>query len=580
MRLPLRAYWRLLSTYLARQRGRMALLAVLLFGGIGLDLFNPQILRYFIDTARRGGSERILLAAAAFFVGIALLGQVLDVAAAYLSEKVAWTATNALRRDVAAHCLDLDMEFHHTHTPGELIERVDGDVTLLADFFSQLVIQIAGNGLLVIGVLVMLYRVDWRIGLALSAFTIAVFALLTRLRGLAVPAWVAGREASAGLAGYIEERLAGTEDIRARGATDYVMARMYRLMYVLYRSIRLAHFKGFLSANIATLSLAIGTVIALALGASLYESGQLTIGAVYITGFYTSMIEQPLHRITNRLDDLQQASAGLRRVNELLAMPITIADGPGVRLPAGAPAIEFRNVTFGYHPEQSVLEDISFCLEPGAVLGLLGRTGSGKTTISRLLFRQYDPQQGCVAIGGHDLRRFEVADLRRRVGLVTQDVQLFHGTVRDNLTLFAAEREDARILAAIDALGIRRWYDSLADGLDTEISGSGGLSAGEAQMLALIRVFLKDPDVIILDEASSRLDPVTEHLIEDAIDRLLAGRTAIVIAHRLSTVFRANQIMVLAGGRIIESGPRVVLQNDPRSHFAGLLRTGLEEVLA
>jgi ABC-type multidrug transport system fused ATPase/permease subunit len=237
-------------------------------------------------------------------------------------------------------------------------------------------------------------------------------------------------------------------------------------------------------------------------------------------------------------------------------------------------------VTFGYNPDMPVLRDVTFDLEPGRVLGLLGRTGSGKTTISRLIFRQYDPQTGCARLGGHDVREFRVEDLHGRVGLVTQDVQLFHASVRDNLTFFDPEDNDARIMDAIDALGLRRWYDGLADGLDTPIAGSGGLSAGEAQMLALTRVFLKDPDVVILDEASSRLDPVTERLIEGAIDRLLERRTAIIIAHRLATVFRADQILVLGEGTVLECGPRVALQNDPRSHFSQLLRAGFEEVLA
>jgi ATP-binding cassette, subfamily B, bacterial len=580
MKLPLRAYWRLLSSYLATQRRRMALLAILSLGSITLDLIGPQILRFFIDTAQRGESERTLLIAALLFVGVALVGQILEVGATYMSENVAWTATNALRRDLAAHCLELDMSFHHTHTPGELIERVDGDVTLLADFFSQLVIQMAANGLLVVGVLVLLYGVDWRIGAILSLFALVVFAILMRMRGLSVPKWVAGREASAGLAGYIEERLAGTEDIRSRGATDYVMRTMYELMRELYLAIRAAHLRGYTSAGVAYFSLILGIVIGLAVGAKLYLDGAISIGSVYMTTFYAGMIGVPLRRITDKLDELQQASAGLRRVNELLVLPVTIADGPGVQLDPGPPSLEFEDVTFSYHAEQPVLRDISFTLEPGSVLGLLGRTGSGKTTISRLLFRQYDPDRGSVRIGGHDVRQFHVPALRRQVGLVTQDVQRFHASIRDNLTFFEECSDDRRILDAIAVLGLRRWYDSLPNGLDTMLAGSGGLSAGEAQMLALVRVFLMEPSLVILDEASSRLDPVTERLIEGAVDRLLAGRTAIIIAHRLATVFRADRVMVLGAGCILEYGSRLALQNDPHSRFAGLLRVGLEDVLS
>lgn len=580
MKLPIRPYWHLLSSYLAAQRRRMVLLAILGLSSIAVDLASPQILRFFIDTAETRGSQRTLIVAGLLFVGAALVGQSLEVGATWMSEVVAWTATNALRRDLAAHCLRLDMRFHNTRTPGELIERVDGDVTLLADFFSQMVIQMAGNGLLITGILVLLYGVDWRIGLVMSIFAIAVFALLLHIRGLSVPKWVAGREASAGLAGYIEERLAGTEDIRSRGATDYVMRHMYELMRELYLAIRAAHLRGFASAGIAFLALTVGTVIALAVGARLYLNHEITIGSVYMVTFYAGMIGMPLRRITDKLDELQQASAGLRRVNELMALPILIADGPGVQLARGAPSVALDHVTFSYNRDVPVLRDVSFYLQPGQVLGLLGRTGSGKTTISRLLFRQYDPQVGSAQLGGYDVRSFSVADLHDRVGLVTQDVQLFHATVRDNLTFFDSTDSDARIVDAIDALGLRRWYDGLPNGLDTLIAGGGGLSAGEAQMLALTRVFLREPDVVILDEASSRLDPVTERLIEGAIDRLLEGRTAIIIAHRLATVFRADRILVLNDGMVVECGERVVLQNDPDSHFSRLLRAGFEEVLA
>lgn len=227
-----------------------------------------------------------------------------------------------------------------------------------------------------------------------------------------------------------------------------------------------------------------------------------------------------------------------------------------------------------------VIQNLSFKVEPGEVLGLLGRTGSGKTTLTRLLFRLYDPARGTIRLGNKDLRQTRLADLRTTIGMVTQDVQLFHATVRDNLTFFDKSSDDERILQALDALGMRSWYESLPDGLDTMLAANGGgLSAGEAQLLAFARVFLKDPAVVILDEASSRLDPATERLLEQAIDRLLQGRTSIIIAHRLSTIQRADTLMVLEGGRVLEYGPRAQLAANSHSHFAHLLRTAHEEYL-
>jgi ATP-binding cassette subfamily B protein len=237
-----------------------------------------------------------------------------------------------------------------------------------------------------------------------------------------------------------------------------------------------------------------------------------------------------------------------------------------------------------------VLRDLSFSLSPGTVLGLLGRTGSGKTTLCRLLFRLYDPDQGtvCFALEGDDgsaewvdIRTLPLSELRRRVRIVTQEIQLFQASVRDNLTLFDASVSDERIRAAIEALGMGDWLASLPQGLDTELaSGGKGLSAGEAQLLALARIFMQDPALVVLDEASSRLDPATEAMLEHAIDRLLEERTAIVIAHRLRTVQRADEILILEDGVICEQGTRVDLARDSTSRFHSLLQTGLEEVLA
>jgi ABC-type multidrug transport system fused ATPase/permease subunit len=228
-----------------------------------------------------------------------------------------------------------------------------------------------------------------------------------------------------------------------------------------------------------------------------------------------------------------------------------------------------------------VLKDLSFRLEPGEILGLLGRTGSGKTTITRLAARLYDPDAGAIRLGGVDLRQAQLADLRKLVGMVTQDVQLFHATVRDNLTFFDHTIEDSRIISALGELGLRAWYTALPAGLDTVLAPNGGsLSAGEAQLLAFTRIFLCDPALIILDEASSRLDPATEGLLERAIDKLLQGRTAIIIAHRLRTLQRADTILLLDDGHAIEYGPRAQLAHATGSRFAQLLLTAHEEVLA
>jgi ATP-binding cassette subfamily B protein len=248
-------------------------------------------------------------------------------------------------------------------------------------------------------------------------------------------------------------------------------------------------------------------------------------------------------------------------------------------------------VSFAYDDGAAVLRDLSFSLEPGETLGLLGRTGSGKTTLTRLIARLYDPTSGAVRLDGQDIRAARMDELRRHVGVVTQDVQLFRADIRENLTLFDPDIPDARLLQTLEDLGLGPWFARQPRGLDTVLeAGAGQLSAGEAQLLAFARVFLKDPGLVLLDEASSRLDPATEQLIERSLARLLgrdrtAGgetrpRTAIIVAHRLATVRRVDRIMILDQGRIVEQGPRAALAADPGSRFAQLLRTGLEEAPA
>ena len=591
---------KLLTTYLRPLRRHVALLAALLLGGIGLELLNPQILRSFIDTAAQGGATSQLFRAALLFIGVALVQQLVTVGATYMSQSVGWSATNALRADLIAHCLGLDMTFHKAHTPGELIERVDGDVTALATFFSQFVILVLGNGLLLIGVLVLLFREDWRVGTVMTIFFFVAIAVLTRLRGLAVPQMTAEREASAEVFGFLEERLAGLDDIRANGAGGHVLRQFAPVGEKLFQKGRRAGIQGTLVWAASMGLFTLGYTLALGMGAYLYSAGAITIGTVYLFFQYTELLRRPLEQIADQLREFQRAAAGATRIGQLARTAPTLHDGTNATLPSGALGVGFERVTFAYDDEapmtntdgitnsspvlasssSTVLTDIMFDLPAGKTLGLLGRTGSGKTTLTRLLFRLYDPSGGTIRLGGADLRDLPLADLRARVGIVTQDVQLFGASIRDNLTLFDRTIDDARIMAALGELGLHPWLSALPRGLDTELGAGGtGLSAGESQLLAFARVFLRDPGLVILDEASSRLDPATERLIEQAVSRLLRGRTGIIIAHRLATVQRADEIMILDGGRIVEHGPRATLAETPDSRFATLLRVGMAEVL-
>ena len=575
----LKRYWRLLARYLRPQWLRMSLLAIILGATIGVQVATPIVASNFIDQATSGGDMQNLVLLALLTIALALIGQGLAIAETYVAENVSWAATNTLRTDLVAHLLQLDATFHTAHTPGELIERVDGDVSTLARFFSRFVVYVLGNGVLLIGVLGLLYHVDWRVGLGMNVFVVLALVTILRIRAVATPSWAAERQASADFYGFLGEYLTGLEDIRSSGAGAFVLRRCAEIMRTWLAITRKAQMWGYAMTASSQGLFALGTAVAFALSAVLFNAGTLTIGTVYLIFSCTEMLRQPTEQIRNEVQDLQQADASMARVEALLNVAPCVIDGSGVGLPSGPLAVEFDDVSFGYAEDAAVLHSVSISLEPGRVLGVVGRTGSGKTTLTRLLLRFYDPQAGVVRLGGVDLRTVRLAALRARIGLVTQEVHLFHASVRDNLTLFDDGVTDEQIRKALDTLDLTDWLQELPDGLNTQIGPGGAeISAGQAQVLTCARILLRDPDLVILDEASSRLDPVTDRLVHTALGQLLDGRTGIIVAHRLSTITYADDILVLEDGQVREHGTRLALAADPNSRFAGLLRVATEEV--
>ncbi len=582
--IPVRAYIRLLVDYLRPLRSRVAVLAVVLAGAITFALINPQLIRAFLDRAVAGSPRSELIPLAGWFIALAVGQQVLNVVATYLAEDIGWTATNRMRADLADHVLRLDMGFHKEHTPGELIERIDGDVTALSNFFSAFAIKVVGNSFLIGGILVLLWRENVWVGLGMSTFTMVSLGAMLWLQAWAVPLWKAVRARSAELFGFIGEQLEGTEDIRANGGDRYMIHKVTEIFRAwLPEQVKGRH--GFSALwGMSIVNWAFGVVLVFWLGSVFFGNGTLTLGSVYLIFHYTEMTRHPMEQIRTQMEDFQKAGAGIARVDELFTRTSVLDTTGSDAIPAGALHVAFDGLTFAYADSDEgevVLDDVSWELEPGRVMGVLGRSGSGKSTLARMLTRLYDPTEGRVSLGGIDARTASISDLRRHVGMVTQDVQLFRATVRDNLTFFDPSIDDERLHDVLTDLGLDSWLNALPDGLDTQLeAGGAGLSAGQAQLLAFTRIFLKDPGLVILDEASSRLDPATEQLIERAVDRLLAGRTGIIIAHRLATVHRADDILILDGGRVVEHGPRAELAADPGSRLSHLLAVGLEEVLA
>ncbi|WP_405150258.1 ABC transporter ATP-binding protein/permease [Sphaerisporangium sp. NBC_01403] len=537
--------------------GSAVLLVLAVTAATALPLAAPQFTRRFVDDAVGGAGIYPLVLIALSYLGLSVAGQAARMVTAWLGSRVAWDGTNRLRERLAEHALSLDMAFHGRHTPGEMIERVDGDVVAVADFVVALLLDVVVSVLLLCGVIVVVFTIDPGIGMVLLAYCVLIGLGMIRAQRLAVPSATRARAEGAALLGYLEERLAGADDLRANGAGEHAVRRLYQVSAALWRTERRRDAVGSGILAGTSVAFATGTALMLAL------SGTLSVGTAVLLFQYTLMVRTPFERLLDQLRQYQTALAGLGRIGDLLAerrtlpVPATVKSLPET----GALRLEFDAVDFAYDDEP-VLKGVALSLAPGETLGLVGRTGSGKTTIARLVARLYDPTAGVVRVGGLDLREVDAASVRRRIGVVTQDVQLFAASVRDNLTLFRPCADDERLRAILSEVGLPDWD------LDAQL---GKVSAGQAQLLAFARAFLADPGLVVLDEASSRLDPATEGRIEGSMTRLLSGRTGVLIAHRLASLSQVDQIAVVSGGEIVEYGRRRDLLADPASRFARML---------
>lgn len=567
--------WQLLLTYIKPHRLQATLLWLALLATIATQLVNPQIIKRFLDAAEVGSALAVLLQAAGLFLAIALVEQLLGLATTYLSTNIAWRATNQLRADLVRHCLRLDRTFHKVHSPGALMERIDGDVQALGNFFSQLGLNLLNNLLLLVGVLLLLWWTAWPVGLAVTVIAAGGLLAVNGLRRSAVPYWQKAQQAWADCYGYLEERLHGTADIRANGAVAYALRGLHAHLQQIYRASLQTRVYNVGGLMIPILVFGLAYSVVFVVGDRLQQQAGLSIGTVYLLVHYLGLLSGPLWQIVNEVHDLQTAGASVERVREILQTTSTIADEGRQRLATGPLAVSFDQVSVQYEKESDfALRDITLQLAAGETLGLLGRTGSGKTTLTRLLLRLVEPTNGVIRLGdtGVAPSALPLTELRRHIGMVTQDVQLFQAPIRDNLTFFDPTVRDETLLAIAQRLGLAEWLASLPAGLDTQVGAGGqGLSAGQAQLVAFLRIGLQDPGLVILDEPSSRLDPVTERLLDQAIGRLLAKRTGIIIAHRLETVQRVDKIMILAEGRVVEFGERTALIGRTGSQFAELL---------
>ena len=563
------------------ERAALLLLALAVGGGAAASLAGPVLLSRYIDAAGGGMAGRVTLAAALYLLTACAL-PLLAVLENWLATLVAWRSTNRLRVMLFRHCLQQDLDLVERHPPGALISRIDGDVELLGEFLSTFLVRLVTGPLILVGVLIVLASIDWRLSALLAVFVLLCALALNLPAGAAQKLWVSHRRATAAEFATVEELLNGTEDIRANGAVGWAVVTYLQRGWATYIAFRRAQSLSTASWAATLVLYGWATAACLALATWLHDRHSLTVGAVYLVFSYADAIQTPLQAVNRQLQLLQTVGAALARMRELLAEHSRIVWPSAPRaVPTDPPEVRLEAVDYSYPGGAETLKSVSFQLDQGRRLGVVGRTGSGKTTIARLLLRFQDPAHGVVRLHGVDLRELGRDDLRRLVAYVPQDVQLVHATVRDNLTLFDHSIPDQRLLEILETVALSDWLAALPNGLDSILAPGGrDLSAGQAQLLAAARAFLADPGLVVLDEASSRIDPASEQLLQKAFDRLLEGRTAFIIAHRLATVRHVDDILVMERGRVAEFGPREDLEGDRESHFARLLRGGLAEATA
>jgi ATP-binding cassette subfamily B protein len=569
------------STALGPERYRVVGLVTLLLAGSGISLATPILIGRIVDRAMAQAPMSDLILLALTYLALVITSESSKLLTIRTSTDVSWRAGNRLRERLAEHIYRLDLGWHERHTPGELISRVDGDVIALTSLFSTIIVTVIGNGVIAVGVIVVTLAFDWRIGLVTVTSACVAIAVMSRAREWAVPANTAEREAAAGLYSDLEERLGGLEDLRANGAGDHVVNRVHVHAAGLWRINREANLRGNLGLALAATALALGSIATLGVSALLYRQGSISIGTVLVLFRYSQIVREPLDQIARQIPEFQLALSGARRASQVLAErpSLDAPPGGGVRaLPPGPLGVDFDDVTLCYkRGDTPALQGVTFHLPPGATLGVLGRTGSGKTTLARLLARFWAPTAGTVRVGGVDLRCVTNEELRRRIMIATQDMELLRASIRDNLTLFGAvAASNDRLESVLRDVGLGDWLGLMPDGIDSMLDGHVGMSAGQAQLFTLARALLSDADIVILDEPSSRIDAVTSTYLSESLDRLLCGRTVVIIAHRLSTLQRVTKIAIIDSGKLVEFGDRSALVADERSRFSRLLSMSKE----
>jgi ATP-binding cassette, subfamily B, bacterial len=551
---------RLLGSLLRPRRGRLLLAAGLILVRTGGTLLIPYLVGQAIDRGVRTGNAALIELYAALVVLSALVAALGNWAFLRVTGKVGQDFLYDLRMTVYSHLQTLSISFYERYTSGRIISRLTNDIDTLTDLLATGVNSLASATVSMVAIAAILLLLDWRLGaVTLLAFPL-VFVLTQWFRRNSSRAYRAVRQAIALVIVHFTESLSGVRAVQAY-SRESRNQQIFEDLNSRYRdasawSVRLSSTYG---PGISLLG-RLTTVAVLLAGGWLFLGGSLTLGLLTAFVLYVRQFFEPMQDLSQFYNLLQAASAALENLAGVLEERPALPE-PAREVPMGTVtgALEFSTVTFAYR-ETPVLHDLSFSIAAGETVALVGRTGAGKSTIARLMARFYDPLPGAVRLDGVDLRDIAAADLRRAVVMVTQESFLFSGSIAANIGFGRPEAGRPEIEAAARAVGADAFISRLSEGYDTEVRRRGvRLSSGQRQLVAFARAFLAQPRVLILDEATSSLDLPTERLVQEALRTLLAGRTAVIIAHRLSTVAIADRVLVIDGGRLVEEGAPAAL---------------------
>ncbi|HHV55020.1 MAG TPA: ABC transporter ATP-binding protein [Firmicutes bacterium] len=452
---------------------------------------------------------------------------------------------------------EVSLEYHEREKSGESVVRMTGDVTILQGIISGTLAGLISDGVTLLGILIFTFYLHWKLAL-LTVLLFPFIGLMVGRFGERVRQFTRQmQDRMTDITTIIQETLLGIRIVKAFTLEEHEKRRFAR-------ENRASFFAGLRSVQVqATISPLVELLVVGAMtgviwyGAREVLAGRLTAGDLVAFLSYAGMASAPVAALSQQLSSLQQGRAAAERIDTLFAAPVRVTDSPqAVPLPPLSGRVRFRHVTFGYEPGRPVLHDVSFEVEPGQVVALVGPSGAGKSTLVHLLLRFYDPDEGSIEVDGYDLRRVTLRSLRQQIGFVPQETVVFGVSVRENIACGRPGATEEEIVAAARAANADDFIRRLPQGYDTILGERGiNLSGGERQRLAIARALLRQPRILILDEATASLDAESEHLVQEALERLLSGRTTFIIAHRFSTIERADLVVVLDRGRLVESGP-------------------------